>query len=62
MRKIIYQRPHVIVRVINPEELMQPGGIGVSGTPIDGSQADAKGNGFDEDDDFNYHSDGVWED
>lgn len=62
MRKILYQQPHVIVRVINPEELLQGEGIGVSGTPIGGPDADAKSNGFDDDDEYNYRSDDIWED
>lgn len=57
MRKKDYKTPIVFVHRINLEELMQP--IGVSGTPADGGDADAKFNDFDDDDDF---SGGVWED
>ena len=59
MRKITYLQPHVIVRIINPEDLLQQ--IEVStGTGYPGDDADAKYNDFEDDeDDF---SGGIWED
>lgn len=63
MRKIIYQRPHVIVRVINPEELLQQ--IGVNSDPnsgIPGEGADAKYHDFDEEDSYGISSSDIWED
>ncbi len=58
MRKIIYQQPHVIVRIINPEELLQIT-INSGEEPLPGDVTDAKFNDFDDDNDF---SDNIWED
>jgi hypothetical protein len=58
MRKIIYQQPHVIVRIINPEELLQIT-INSGDDPIPGDDADAKYKDFDDDDDI---SSSIWED
>ena len=63
MRKIIYQQPHVIVRIINPEELLQ--GIGVNSDPgsgVDGPGADAKFQDFDDDENDGFNSSNIWED
>ena len=58
MRKILYQQPHIYVRIIKLEELLQ--NIGVSGTPVDAGDSDAKSYDFDDDED-NF-SGGIWED
>lgn len=59
MRKIIYQQPHVIVRIINPEELLQVV-IDSQSDPITGEEGEAKFHDFD-DDDNNFSGD-IWED
>lgn len=62
MKKILYQQPHVIVRIISPEELLQ---IGVNSDPnsgIPGDDSDAKFHDFDEDDQFGTKSNDIWED
>ena len=60
MRKIIYLQPHVIVRIINPEDLLQVIDVSNGGGGIPGEDADAKYNDFEDDeDDF---SGGIWED
>ena len=61
MRKIIYQRPHVIVRVINPEELLQVV-IDSKQPPVPPEESDSKFNHFDDDDDYGFNSDDIWED
>ena len=64
MKKILYKQPHMYVRVINPEELLQGPGVGVVSNPdsgIPGDDADAKFNDFEDGNEF-FNSDDIWED
>ena len=61
MRKILYQQPHVIVRVINPEELLQLE-INSGEEPITGEEGEAKFLDFDDADNYGFNSDDIWED
>ena len=61
MNRKIYKQPHMYVRVINPEELLQVV-IDSKQPSVPPEEADSKFNHFDDDDDYGFSSDDIWED
>ena len=61
MNRKIYKQPHMYVRVINPEELLQVV-IDSKQPSVPPEEADSKFNHFDDADDYGFSSDDIWED